>query len=64
MDELGWGHWEVGGVCRIVRFVPISAPQSVGIILLVINIVLVKVWLVGLSFVLVRSDDEESVQPT
>jgi hypothetical protein len=64
MGELGWGHWGLGGFCRIVRFVPISAPQSVVIILLLINIALVMVWLVGLSIVLARSGDEESAQST
>jgi hypothetical protein len=64
-----WMNWTgiIGGLAGfiwIVRFVPVPAPQSVGIILLMMNIVLVMVWLVGLSIVLARSGDEESVQPT
>jgi hypothetical protein len=64
-----WMNWAgiIGGLSGfiwIVRFVPVPAPQSVGIILLMINIVLVMVWLVGLSIVLARSGDEGTVQPT
>ena len=64
-----WMNWAgiIGGLAGfiwIVRFIPVPAPQSVGIILLMMNIVLVMVWLVGLSIVLARSGDEESVQPT
>jgi len=64
-----WMNWAgiIGGLAGfvwIVRFFPVPAPQSVGIIFLFINIVLVMVWLVGLSIALARSGDEGSVQPT
>ncbi len=62
-----WINWAgiIGGLAGFVwtvRFVPVPAPQSAGIILLLTNIVLVMVWLVGLSIVLARSGEEEAIQ--
>jgi hypothetical protein len=57
-----WINWTgiVGGLAGfvwVVRFLPIDAPQSLGMVLLLANIVLVMVWLVGLSTVLSRSGE-------
>lgn len=58
-----WVNW-VGilggfaGFVWIVRFIPVSAPQSIGLILLFLNIILSIVWLVGLSLILTRSTEE------
>ena len=57
-----WINWAgiVGGLAGfvwLVRFVPVPAPQAAGTVLIMINIVLVMVWLVGLSVVLVRSGE-------
>ena len=59
----------IGGLAGFVwaiRFLPIPAPQSVGIILLFLNILLAMVWLLGLSIILVRSgeQDTEATQPS
>jgi len=57
-----WLNWVgiIGGLAGFVwllRFVPISAPQSLGIILLFLNIILTMVWLIGLSVKLTRSGE-------
>ncbi len=64
-----WMNWAgiIGGLAGfvwLVRFIPVSAPQSAGIILLLLNIVLTMVWLVGLSIVLTRSGEEENAHLT
>jgi hypothetical protein len=60
-----WVNWVgilggLAGFVWLVRFLPVSAPQSIGLILLFINIILSIVWLVGLSLVLTRSAEENS----
>ncbi len=62
-----WMNWVgitagLAGFVWLVRFVPVSVPQSAGIILLFANIVLSLVWLVGLAIILARADEEGSVQ--
>lgn len=57
-----WLNWlgVVGGLAGFVwafRFIPVPAPQSLGLILLMLNIILTMIWLVGLSIVLVRSGE-------
>jgi len=57
-----WLNWTgiIGGLAGFVwllRFVPISAPQSIGFILLFLNIILTMVWLIGLSFKLARTGE-------
>ena len=57
-----WINWAgiIGGLAGfvwLVRFLPVPAPQIAGIILLMLNIILVMVWLIGLSVVLVKSGD-------
>ena len=64
-----WMNWAgiIGGLAGfvwLVRFIPVSAPQSAGIIILLLNIVLTMVWLVGLSIVLTRSGEEETAHLT
>ncbi len=64
-----WLNWfgVVGGLAGfvwLVRFLPISAPQSLGFILIFINIILSIVWLVGLSLVLTRTPEKNSAQLT
>jgi xanthosine utilization system XapX-like protein len=49
----------VGGISGFVwalRWIPIPAPQSVGLVLLMLNIVLGMVWLVGVSRIVMGSD--------
>jgi len=58
-----WINWSgiIGGLAGFVwllRFIPIPAPQSIGMILLMTNILFSLVWLVGLSIFLVRSAEE------
>lgn len=61
-----WLNWAgiVGGFAGFVwllRFIPNSAPQSIGLILLFLNIILTMIWLVGLSFSLARSGEGAEV---
>ncbi len=62
-----WLSWAgiIGGLAGfvwLVRFIPVSAPQSAGFVLLFVNIILSMVWLVGLSVVLSRTDKERPAQ--
>ncbi len=60
MLRLNWVEIAGGlaGFVWVLRFVPVPAPQSAGIILILLNILLVMIWLVGLSRVLTRSNKE------
>lgn len=58
-----WINWAgiIGGLAGFVwllRFVPIPAPQSVGTILLMTNILFSLLWLIGLSIFVARSAEE------
>jgi hypothetical protein len=58
-----WVNWVgilggLAGFVWLVRFVPVPAPQSIGFILLFLNIIFSIVWLVGLSLVLTKSTEE------
>lgn len=64
-----WVNWVgilggLAGFVWLVRFLPVPAPQSIGFILLFINIILSIVWLVVLSLVLTRSTEDKTTQPT
>jgi len=57
-----WINWVgilggLAGFVWLIRFLPISAPQSIGFVLLFLNIILSIVWLVGISITLNRSRD-------
>lgn len=64
-----WINWTglIGGLAGFVwllRFVPIPASQSLGMILLMTNILFSLVWLIGLSIFLARSGEELSALST
>lgn len=57
-----WINWVgilggLAGFVWLIRFLPISAPQSIGFVLLFLNIILSILWLVGISITLNRSGD-------
>lgn len=59
----GWLNWVgiIGGAAGFVwaiRWVPLPAPQSVGIVLLLANIVLGMVWLIGVSRILTQLPED------
>ena len=59
----GWLNWLgiVGGAAGFVwalRWIPIPAPQSAGIMLLMANIILGMVWLIGVARILTQPNED------